>query len=179
MAGSLGDLSIGDIVRIHSLGTAAAVWLNDLSGKIVSFDDRTGRFGVQVHGGFGLKALRPSNLTLVPNSRGQDLVPVIDLLRELNNTKRFLPEFIRGKRVIMPTETQGLFRLDNSDLQSSLPGVQCRCSMAMDDKELGAMAMVRYGATIQGVLAHGWLEVLSKDVVKSWGIPAIDVGHLN
>lgn len=57
-----GCFKINDLVWIQGLTSDAALPLNGQCCKIVSFNKSTGRFGVEVHGGFGLKAIRPDNL---------------------------------------------------------------------------------------------------------------------
>ena len=56
------DFKVADLVWIQGLISDAALPLNGCSGQIVSFRESTGRFGVEVHGGHGLKAIRPENL---------------------------------------------------------------------------------------------------------------------
>lgn len=53
---------IGDLVWVHSLTSGSAASLNGRSGSIVSFNESTGRYGVEVHGGHGRKAIRPASL---------------------------------------------------------------------------------------------------------------------
>ena len=60
--GGNAQLTIADLVWIQGLTSDAALPLNGCSGQIVSFSESTGRFGVEVHGGLGLKAIRPENL---------------------------------------------------------------------------------------------------------------------
>jgi len=68
----------------------------------------------------------------------------------------FLPEFIQGKRVIVPTKEEGKFLIDNSQLSSQKPGLAYRRTPSLDDRLDGVVA---YGSIIQGQLEGGWLEL--------------------
>jgi tetratricopeptide (TPR) repeat protein len=64
---------IGDLVYIHSLTSDAASLLNGCKGQIKNFIARTGRFGVHVLGGHGVKAIRPDNLKII--GQGYSMTP--------------------------------------------------------------------------------------------------------
>jgi len=67
----------------------------------------------------------------------------------------YLPEHVKGKRVLIETENAN-YRIDNSELQSGATGLHYRMSMQLDDR---AEPMALYGSIVQGILRDGWLEV--------------------
>jgi len=76
----------------------------------------------------------------------------------------YLPEHIKGKRVLVETEDVGLYRIDNSELQSGTTGLHYRMSTKLDDR---AEPMAAYGSVVQGMLRDGWLEVQVKTPLVS------------
>merc|ERR1719174_2643180 len=68
----------------------------------------------------------------------------------------FLPQYVKGKCVIIETDDVGFYRIDNSELQSGATGLHYRMSTRFDDR---AEPMADYGSIVQGVLCDGWLEV--------------------
>lgn len=149
------EASLGDTVKICGLTNPAALHLNGCRGRAQSFDDRTGRFGVLVYRrGVGMKAIRPRNLVFV----GEDIASeLVESLEEFKFTDRFLPEFIRGKRVIFSAGAPGHFQVDNCELQDSAStGVQLRLSRDFDDRDVFT---AEFGRTLKGVLSDGWLHI--------------------
>lgn len=77
----------------------------------------------------------------------------------------YMPEHVAGKRTIFPTEDEGVFRIDNSELESAAPALGYRKSMRDDDRAgdgLGA----KWGTRATGVMEDGgsgeqdrWLRV--------------------
>lgn len=71
-------------------------------------------------------------------------------------TTMYVPEFVKNARVVVATKDEGLYLIDNSELQCASRAVAYRKSMDMDDR---ATHGPDYGSVVHGVLRNGWLEV--------------------
>merc|ERR1719491_1189255 len=80
----------------------------------------------------------------------------------------YLPEFIRGQRVILPMGEDGKFMIDNSKLNSAKAGLAYRRSASMDDR---TEQVAQYGSTLVGQLDDGWLKLLPIDLEAGSRMP--------
>jgi len=79
----------------------------------------------------------------------------------------YLPEYVRGKRVILATEQDGKFMIDNSQLNSDMPGLAYRRSTSFDDRLDGvADGVATYGSVREGQLVDGWMKLVQIPMVE-------------
>jgi len=70
----------------------------------------------------------------------------------------YLPEHVRGKRVIFNNANVGSYYIDNFELQSERDALSYRHSKRFDDFAEDVPAL-RWGSSVGGVLEDGWLRV--------------------
>lgn len=92
---------------------------------------------------------------------------------------RYLPEFLEGRRVLVPLGYRGAYLVDNSQARQDTHGLHYRSSPNIADRDFDELRFAPWGRSVTGELWNGWLRIqVVVDNERTSGLPTATVPEI-